>query len=204
MMRAAFLYDKIDSIAFLDIEDLILQMPETRKEKVLRLKFEKDRLRSLLAGLLLKEGLSEFGADDSSFGYEESGKPVLKKYPELFLSITHSGEYAAVLISDTPAGIDIQEHKGMKESMMRHIVHENEKPVYGVEMLYDLFSKKEAMIKVHGFDKRISDMDTTNPPEGYGFKSIPLQGHSFVVYGVEKLILSSSFSPAFSSMIHNP
>ncbi len=41
------------------------------------------------------------------------GKPFFSKRPDVFFSVSHSGDYAACSVSDVPNGIDIQEHRGL-------------------------------------------------------------------------------------------
>src|SRR5687768_7067441 len=50
--------------------------------------------------------LQDQGYTDFDLYYDENGKPHLKD--GLHISITHSFEYAAVIISDTVTGIDIE------------------------------------------------------------------------------------------------
>ena len=187
-MTTRLYYSDIRKLEQTDFDRLIKRMPEERKKKILQRKQKKDRLRSLTAGLLLQEALKEENLVDTSFGYDHNGKPVLFDHPEVWISITHSGDYAGILLSDRPCGIDIQEYRGMKESLTRYLLHKAEKPVTEPEKYYELFSKKEAMVKVHGFRTRFSEMDTTTPPAAYGFRSFPLEGYSFVVYAPSSVL----------------
>uniref|UniRef100_UPI00405779F9 4'-phosphopantetheinyl transferase family protein n=1 Tax=Agathobacter sp. TaxID=2021311 RepID=UPI00405779F9 len=119
-----------------DSEDLLHRLMKKvnkqRRSKILRCKNEKDKWRSLLAGLLLRFALEQEGIDykTAEFACGEYGKPVLLHYEhktecevsnkinfnykegsgkELFFSLTHSANYVGCAISDENVGIDIEE-----------------------------------------------------------------------------------------------
>lgn len=84
-------------------------MPEKRRDKVIRMAKEKQKL-SLGAGILIKA----FVGDDIS--YNEYGKPISDK---LEFNISHSGKYVVISTASEPVGVDIQIFK----RGMRHIAH---------------------------------------------------------------------------------
>ena len=103
---------------------ILKKVNEQRRSKILRCKNKKDKLRSLIAGLLLRFALEQEGIDyeKSEFVYGEHGKPMLlryeyiqedehmdKPYRNLFFSLTHSEHYVACAISDENIGIDLEE-----------------------------------------------------------------------------------------------
>lgn len=104
-------YAKIDLINNEQVYAEILEKVNVqRREKVLRCKDEQDRLRSLLAGYLLRYALEHEGIDfkNISILIETGGKPVIKDMESLFFSISHAGEYAVCLIADRNVGVDIE------------------------------------------------------------------------------------------------
>lgn len=97
-----------------------------RRDKILRCKNKKDKLRSLFAGLLLRFALEQEGIEynTAEFSYGEHGKPMLSYYEyrkvanpinlykniiPYFFSLTHSLNYVACAISDENIGIDLEE-----------------------------------------------------------------------------------------------
>jgi len=90
--------------------ELLEKVNIQRREKVLRCKHEKDKLRSLLAGYLLRTALEREGFvyDELEFLIDTNGKPALKSVPEVFFSLSHAGEYAVCLISDRNVGMDVE------------------------------------------------------------------------------------------------
>lgn len=59
--------------------------------------------------LSVRKLLQEAGFNDLDLYYDEFGKPHLSD--DKFISITHSHEFSAIIISDRPVGIDIELHR---------------------------------------------------------------------------------------------
>lgn len=81
-----------------------------RQQKIALLKHEKDKNRSLAAGIALDHALETYGLKERSIEYEfgEWGKPFLKYHPNIHFSLSHSGDYAICSIGDRPMGNDIE------------------------------------------------------------------------------------------------
>jgi len=59
--------------------------------------------------LCVRKLLNSFGYTDQDLFYDNSGKPHLKD--GYFISITHSYNYAAVVVSSCPVGVDIEKQR---------------------------------------------------------------------------------------------
>ena len=59
--------------------------------------------------LCVRKLLNKFGYTDQDLFYDNSGKPHLKDGH--FISITHSYNYAAVVVSSCPVGVDIEKQR---------------------------------------------------------------------------------------------
>lgn len=101
--------------------------------------------------ILLKEMLSP---DPPFLEYDANGKPRLRN-SGLFLSISHSGDYSAVITSKTcPVGIDIERLKDriyrIKDKFLT--VEEDQKigETNRLEKLYVAWGAKEALYKIYG------------------------------------------------------
>ena len=81
---------------------------ELRREKVLRYRFEKDRILSLGAGLLLAGVLRRAGVRDLTVHALPEGKLVLAHCPEVHFNLSHSGTLAVAAVSDLPVGVDTE------------------------------------------------------------------------------------------------
>lgn len=81
-----------------------------RQQKIALLKHEKDKNRSLGAGIALDHALETYGLKERSVEYEfgEWGKPSLKYHPNIHFSLSHSGDYAICSIGDKAMGNDIE------------------------------------------------------------------------------------------------
>jgi len=80
---------------------------EKRKKKVLACKQEADRCRSLAAGLLVRYACGQLGYDYDAMHFSEGRKhkPLAK---DMYFNLSHSGDFAAIVIGDAEAGIDIE------------------------------------------------------------------------------------------------
>ena len=81
-----------------------------RQQKIAILKHDKDKNRSLGAGIALDHALETYGLKEKSVEYEfgEWGKPSLKYHPNIHFSLSHSGDYAICSIGDKAMGNDIE------------------------------------------------------------------------------------------------
>lgn len=78
-----------------------------RREKAERIRSVQGRAASLAAGLLLRHGLFLCGLGEDQIRASPEGKPFLAGNPA-FISLSHSGDYAACAIAPVPVGVDIQ------------------------------------------------------------------------------------------------
>ncbi len=80
---------------------------ETRRKKVLACKQEADRCRSLAAGLLVRYACGQIGYDYDAMHFSEgrNHKPLAEN---MHFNLSHSGDFAAIVIGDAEAGIDIE------------------------------------------------------------------------------------------------
>lgn len=85
-------------------------LPPERLARAAQYRFEKDRLLSLAAGVLLVRGLRELGLCAREVRIERGphGKPFLPEHPDIHFSLTHSGERAAAVFSSRPVGCDLE------------------------------------------------------------------------------------------------
>lgn len=126
---------------------------------------EKRRKQSLCARTLLSAVLSD-NFEDLSISLLETdnkGKPHLKD-SNLYISLTHSGEYVGCAISDSPVGIDIEEIKPVKYSVVNRVCSLDEQQFVknnGEASFFTVWTLKEAFIKANGFNTaKISEIFT--------------------------------------------
>ena len=157
-----------------------------RQEKVERHRFDKDKVRSLCAGALLCLGVMEWDEKERDFTlhrvvpekvnwemiqaffetsgksvfceYGSNGKPLLKDYPEIQFNVSHSGDYVVAVFDRQAVGIDIQEHRTLKENTAKHFLTAWELEQTAMqteggnreEILCRLWAIKESYIKLTG------------------------------------------------------
>jgi len=59
--------------------------------------------------LSVRKLLQEAGYNDLELYYDEFGKPNLKD--DMYISVTHSHQFSAIIISNRPVGIDVELHR---------------------------------------------------------------------------------------------
>lgn len=93
--------------------------------------------------------------DDNTKGivYDNNGKPFLKD-SDKHISVTHSGKFSALIYSDRPVGIDIENIKPkiipIADKFMHDSEFENVDKRYLSEQLYIYWGAKEALYKLYG------------------------------------------------------
>ena len=88
---------------------------------------------------------------------DDLGKPYLKE-GTLQFNLSHSGEYLAIAISESPVGIDIQGPKTIREGTFKKVVQPQEAVLIGSERERDflrLWTLKESFVKAEGKGLRI-------------------------------------------------
>ena len=146
---------------FLDEEQVfkkkLTQVAERRREKVLSYKTREDQKRSLAAGLLLEYILNERGYRGNQIAIGENGKLYLPESDDFFFSLSHSGEYAACVISDVPVGVDIQQKRETRANVARRFFKfeeaekiESESKEKQTDLFFRYWTGKESYLKLKG------------------------------------------------------
>ena len=117
-----------------------------------------------------------FGVTPPRIEKTPNGKPFFPDMPQLFFSLSHSGDFCACALSDTPVGCDIQIIKDVSSGLIKRTCRDEE-----LEKLdfFSLWSLKESYIKLYG--ERPSPLrDIVFLPDGHLFRSGEVYGR---VYG---------------------
>ena len=130
------------------------------QQDILRFRQEKDRHRKLISSLLLRFfvrnflNLSKYCVSKNKFG-----KPYLQDYPDFHFNLSHSGNWVIGAVSDTPLGVDVEkvstfhDYMGIakrfySEKEYSFLLGHDEKS--RIEIFYDIWTKKESLIKAVG------------------------------------------------------
>lgn len=123
---------------------LAMTLP-SRQKRIEACPLPEEQRRLLGAGMLLHRVLGVRREEDISFN--PWGKPALSGGGPCF-SLSHSGDYALLAVSDAPLGADIQQVRPVSPGLLRKLARPEELAA-GMEF-FTLFTRKEAMMKASG------------------------------------------------------
>lgn len=137
---------------------LLEQVPEYRRRKMCAYRFERDRLLSLGAGLLLKKALAAKGIAEASTAYGQNGKPYLSAHPDIHYSLSHSERMAMCAVSESEIGCDIEKadasHLSLADSILsleeRRLFYSRPSEGQRTGLLLRLWVLKESYLKATG------------------------------------------------------
>ncbi len=144
-------------------ESELEKLPRIRREIILKKHDISDRKRSLAGDILAKKYISKIfsvNKENISFAIGEHGKPYVVNVPAHF-SISHSGNYTAIAISNKPIGLDIEMLREFSAVVAHRIFNKDELayisgaaiPKSKSEMqrcFYEIWTAKEAYVKYTG------------------------------------------------------
>ena len=161
---------------------------EKRRKRVLSYKVREDQKRSLAAGLLLEQILNERGFRGDMVVADENGKLYLPGVDDFFFSLSHSGEYAACVVSDVPVGVDIQQKRETKANIARRFFQcqeaeriEKEPKERQSDMFFRYWTGKESYLKLTGqgisggLDRFFVDLEEKKIIDNYNRQEIYLK-----------------------------
>ena len=181
------IYTFLDTIEYSDVVQYEALLPLSRREKIARLRFDRDKLLSLAAGLLIRHA-----AGDRPIELNEHGKPYVRD-GGLFFSVSHSGNCAAIAVDGAEVGLDVEKlptQDYMK--VARRFYHPNE--LKFVEEADDparaftrVWTRKEAYLKRigTGIASDLKAFDTTSGDLSDRIHSFDLDGYIMSVCSEE-------------------
>ncbi len=153
-------YMDIEQLSAEDLSPQALQAVSSfRRQKIVLLKAEADKKRSLGAALLLDYALSTVGLREREMEYDttEHGKPIFRYHQGLHFSLSHSGRYALCSLADRPVGCDIEQLRPDKQRIADRFFTKEENAWIGEapeaerdDRLFRLWTMKESFLKVTG------------------------------------------------------
>ena len=160
-----------------------------RKEKLTRMKNESAKRLSLAAELALIKAVRHFyPSAPLPLRYErgEHGKPYLCDYPDLFINISHSGDYAVCAAADCEVGIDIQLIRRANFRIAERYFTKEECEYIGSSeaRFFELWSKKESRLKATGTGITIplNSFSVLENGDGFEFKEITPPENGYVLW----------------------
>lgn len=134
---------------------------------------ERQKVEHDAAHALLEVGLASLGFPSLSVCYHESGKPYFEGDP-IHFSLSHSKGVAVCALSDAPVGVDVEVIRLKKLESIKRITertfNEHERQLliesnYDLSVFYDIWVKKEAMVKRTGVGVRAMSQTDSSAKE---------------------------------------
>ena len=116
------------NISALCLHGVDFALSEYRQNRLSQIKHEQKKKQSLGAELLLMHAVKEIYPEHSfplEINCNEHGKPALLNVP-IHFSLSHSGDYVACVVSDSPVGIDIEQDFEEREEVSRRFFNSAE------------------------------------------------------------------------------
>lgn len=127
---------------------------QERKEKILSYKFENGRKESLGSALMLQKVLFQNNLTPQNIKYGQNGKPEIEG---LHFNISHSKNFVICSVSENPVGCDIEKIRSIKSGFEKRFFTQNEVSYLdkfsGEEKLkqfFRLWTMKESYMKFTG------------------------------------------------------
>ena len=119
---------------------------------------------SIAAWSLLAEGLRMLGLEElPEVHFEPNGKPYFVN-SSLYFSLSHSGRFAAALISEEPCGVDVEQVRPEVAERLRERCLSDGERARGCDF-FEIWTEKECIAKLDGSGMRShpSEIDTLDP-----------------------------------------
>lgn len=141
---------------------LLPLMPSYRNKQLEKLKFHKNKIQCLGAGLLLRYALSAYGInpDTASIIQPERRKPYLADYPDVFFNLSHSENRVMCSIGNYENGCDTEMVKPIPQNIAERFFSDSEKTLLQKhshlprseqeKLFFRLWTLKESFIKANG------------------------------------------------------
>lgn len=136
------------------------EMSDARRNKIDKLKNDTDKRLSLCAGILINRAFCDIGRRDllNKIAVLENGRPGLPEAAGIDFNVSHSGDMAVCVLSDSPVGCDIQLMKPTDARIAKRFFSEDEKkyvfaddnPSEITDRFYKIWTRKEAFTKLTG------------------------------------------------------
>ncbi|HLR20039.1 MAG TPA: 4'-phosphopantetheinyl transferase superfamily protein [Staphylococcus sp.] len=146
----------VHDLDFEDMQNKFLSKTSTEKrEKIERLYAENDKLLTLMGELLLYYVLiKDYKLTPKIITFEKNkfGKPFLLNSQNLYFNLSHSHDWVACYVSDTPVGVDIEKIDDIAHELFWDITHPKEQAslINNQDNFFSIWCLKESFIKFKG------------------------------------------------------
>ncbi len=136
-------------------ENFLNFLPQNRIKKYEKLKQKRDKENCVIAYILLRKALRDFGIKSFEIETDKNGKPYLKGNENICFNISHTSGGVAVVAAESPVGVDIQDILPLKQSVIDRCFSESEKALITASASPEkeftrLWTLKESAVKFDG------------------------------------------------------
>ncbi len=152
---------KVSDIREDRLNELCLLVDEEKKDKIKKFVNKKDKIRSLVAEILIRTIIIEnlkINNKYIKFNKNKQGKPYLKNHLNFNFNISHSGEYVLCGIDNKDIGVDVEEIKNINiiEIAQNYFTTKEFEYIVSCDVefqlnrFYEIWTLKESYIKCYG------------------------------------------------------
>lgn len=146
------------AVSWKDLSNYMVYVSQERQRRLAQFVFEKDRLASLLAELLIRsEIMTALGLHNDAirFSYNSYGKPFLDGFADYQFSVSHTDGCVAFAGGSQSVGIDVEKIAKYDPQIPGHFFAPQEAQWIEEQAdrsmaFYDIWTKKEAYLKMLG------------------------------------------------------
>ena len=150
------IYKSLDNYQEDILNEFFYSIKNIKQERITKLKNKQDKYLSILGEYLLMNILKEnynTNYQDINIIYNENGKPYIEN-SNIYFNISHSNNYAAVIVSNKECGIDIEKIRDINTDIIKIYASPNEQKYIlennTITRLYEIYCLKEAYLKMYG------------------------------------------------------
>ena len=152
-----YIFDEIEMLSDDFPESKMSLLSVERREKVQRLRSQSGKKESVAAYLLLRIALAEiYGIYKIvEFAYLYMGKPILRDFPQIHFSLSHTKGVAACAVSDFEVGVDVQVIRPVTDKVAKRVLSDAEYAEFKIaqnpdEFFCEIWAIKESCMKKSG------------------------------------------------------
>jgi len=144
-------------------QELLPYLTGDEREKVLRYRFDEDKIRSLTGVCLIRSAAAErFPGETVSIMKTDKGKPYLSGRTGYEFNLSHSGDLIVLAVDELPVGIDVEQIKDKNwEIFHRYLTDEEMSMIRGSDdppaVFFEVWTVREAFSKEEGQGLSILD-----------------------------------------------
>lgn len=165
-------YTSVSELSDEKAAELLKCVPAEKQQKLLSVRNIAAKKESIAAWYLLFKDLSERGIESYSIAFSDKGKPYFEDLPLCF-SLTHSAGFVCCAVSEKEVGIDAEQIKTVKDSVIKKVLTPDERATLldKDSSFIRYWTMKESLLKHcgSGISEELFTLDFSNYAESEEF-----------------------------------